>query len=202
MKTFVVAITGASGSLYGLRLVEELLTSGCSVHLCLSEDAFAVLKAETGVNLKGRTDSETGKKIQKRFSSKDVTFYRENNLFAPISSGSFVTDGMFVLPCTMKTLSAIAHGYADNLIERSADVTIKEGRKLILSPREMPFNAIHLENMLKLARLGVTIAPPVPAFYQKPEGIDDIVNFVVGKILDSSGIRHELFRRWGNPGAP
>ena len=191
-----MAITGASGSIYGLRLVEELLKSGCGIHLCLSEDAFAVMKAETGVDLAGKTDSETGKKIQRHFSSKKVKFYQENNLFAPISSGSFVTDGMFVLPCTVKTLSAIAHGYADNLIERSADVTLKEGRMLIIAPREMPFSPIHLENMLKLARLGVTIAPPVPAFYQKPDSIDDVVDFVVGKILDSAGISHDLFRRW------
>jgi 4-hydroxy-3-polyprenylbenzoate decarboxylase len=97
----------------------------------------------------------------------------------------------------MKTLSGIASGYANNLIDRSADVAIKEGRRLIISPREMPFNAIHLENMLKLARLGVTIAPPVPAFYQQPESIDEIVDFVVGKILDCAGISHLLFRRWG-----
>jgi 4-hydroxy-3-polyprenylbenzoate decarboxylase len=98
----------------------------------------------------------------------------------------------------MKTLSGIANGYANNLIERAADVTIKEGRPLLLSPREMPFSAIHLENMLKLARLGVKIAPPVPAFYQKPKKLDDIVNFIVGKILDSFGIEHDLFKRWGS----
>lgn len=197
MKSFIVAMTGASGSVYGLRLVEELLKTGCSVHLCLSQDAFAVTKAETGINLAGGTAVETAKKVQKQFSSKKVTYYPEENLFAPISSGSFPTDGMFVLPCTMKTLSAIAHGYADNLIERSADVTIKEGRLLVLAPREMPLSAVHLENMLKLARLGVRIAPPVPAFYHKPESIHDLVDFVVGKILDVSGVGHDLFRRWG-----
>lgn len=196
MKTFIVAITGASGSVYGLCLVETLVKTGCSLHLCLSDDAFSVLKAETGLCLTGRTDAETEKKIQRHFSSENIRYYPENNLFAPISSGSFVTDGMFVLPCSMKTLSAIAHGYADNLIERSADVCIKEGRMLILAPREMPLSPIHLENMLKLARLGVTIAPPIPAFYQKPGSVDDLIAFVVGKILDSSGVRHDLFKRW------
>jgi 4-hydroxy-3-polyprenylbenzoate decarboxylase len=118
-------------------------------------------------------------------------------MWAPIASGSFKTDGMLIVPCSMKTLAGIASGYAHNLIERAADVTIKEGRRLLLSPREMPFSAIHLDNMLSLARLGVMIAPPVPAFYSHPEKIDDVVNFVVGKILDCMGIDHRLFPRWG-----
>jgi 4-hydroxy-3-polyprenylbenzoate decarboxylase len=196
MKTFIVAITGASGSVYGLRLVEELLRSGSSIHLCISNKAFFIIKTETGVVLGGRTESATEKKVQKYFSSKSITCHNEDALSAPISSGSFITDGMFVVPCSMKTLSGIANGYAENLIERSADVTLKEGKKLIIAPREMPFSVLHLENMLKLSRLGVTIAPPVPAFYQKPENIDDIVDFVVGKILDSAGLRHSLFKRW------
>jgi 4-hydroxy-3-polyprenylbenzoate decarboxylase len=115
---------------------------------------------------------------------------------APVASGSFMTNGMLVVPCTMKSLSGIANGYANNLIERAADVTIKEGRPLLLSPREMPFSAIHLENMLKLARLGVRIAPPVPAFYHGPKDLDGVIDFIVGKILDSFGVEHELFRRW------
>jgi 4-hydroxy-3-polyprenylbenzoate decarboxylase len=115
---------------------------------------------------------------------------------APIASGSFKTDGMLIVPCSMKTLSGIANGYANNLIERTADVTIKEGRALLLSPREMPFSAIHLENMLKLARIGVKIVPPVLAFYHKPKKIDDIVDFIAGKILDAVGVEHEIYRRW------
>ena len=105
---------------------------------------------------------------------------------------------MLIVPCSMKTLAGVANGYANNLIERAADVTIKEGRPLLLSPREMPFSAIHLENMLKLARLGVKIAPPVPAFYHNPKRIEDLVDFVTGKILDSFDIKHDLFRRWGS----
>ncbi len=196
MKSFVVAITGASGSIYGLRLAGELLKSRCKVYIIISKQAFPIIRVETGVNWTGKTESEIEKKIQRYFSSKNVKYYKEDNLSAPVSSGSFITDGMFVVPCSMKTLSGIASGYASNLIERAADVTLKENRKLILAPREMPFNAIHLENMLKLARLGVKIAPPVPAFYHKPKKINDIVDFVVGKILDCSRVDNRLFTRW------
>jgi 4-hydroxy-3-polyprenylbenzoate decarboxylase len=196
MESVITAITGASGSIYGLRLVEELLRSGLKVYLIVSDQAFFVMKTETGINLKGRTGAETEKKIKRHFASKRISYYGEDNLSASISSGSFNTDGMFVVPCSMKTLSGIANGYASNLIERAADVTLKEGRRLILAPREMPFNAIHLENMLKLARLGVKIAVPAPAFYQKPKDINDIVDFVVGKILDASGVKNDLFSRW------
>lgn len=196
MKSFIVAITGASGSIYGLRLTEVLLKSGCRIYLVISKPAFFIIKTETGIVWTGKTEAETEKKIQKHFSTKNIRFFGEDNLFSPVSSGSFVTDGMFIVPCSMKTLSGIANGYANNLIERAADVTLKEGRRLILSPREMPFSAIHLENMLKLARLGVKIVPPVPGFYHKPRDINDIVDFVVGKILDSSGIKNNLFKRW------
>jgi 4-hydroxy-3-polyprenylbenzoate decarboxylase len=205
MKSCIVAISGASGSIYGIRLIEELIKSVDTVYLCVSRPAFLIIKTETGADWSGRKESETGKKIQKYFSSKKIEYFSEDNLAAPVSSGSFLTDGMFIVPCSMKTLSGIsmktlsgiANGYANNLIERAADVMLKEGRKLILAPREMPFNAIHLENMLGLARMGVKIAPPVPAFYQKPKDISDIVDFVTGKILDISGIGHNLFKRWG-----
>ena len=196
MKSFIVAITGASGSIYGIRLIEGLLKSKHKVHLVISKQAFSIIKIETGINWTGNTASEIEKKIQKYFSSENIKYYSENNLSAPFSSGSFITDGMFVVPCSMKTLSGIANGYANNLIERAADVMLKEGRRLILSPREMPFSAVHLENMLKLARLGVKIIPPVPAFYHKPKNIKDIIDFVVGKILDSAEVRHNIFKRW------
>ncbi len=196
MKSFIVAITGASGSIYGIRLIEGLLKSKHKVHLVISKQAFSIIKIETGINWTGNTASEIEKKIQKYFSSKNIKYYSENNLSAPFSSGSFITDGMFVVPCSMKTLSGIANGYANNLIERAADVMLKEGRMLVLSPREMPFSAIHLENMLKLAKLGVKIIPPVPAFYHKPKNIKDIVDFVAGKILDGAEVKHNLFKRW------
>ncbi|MDH4029018.1 MAG: UbiX family flavin prenyltransferase [Nitrospirota bacterium] len=197
MRSFIVAISGASGSVYGLRLVEELVRSVDNIYLCVSKQAFSIITMETGVDWTGKNEAETEKKIQAYYSSEKVRCFTESNLAAPVASGSFVTDGMFVVPCSMKTLSGIANGYANNLIERAADVMLKEGRKLILSPREMPLNAIHIENMLRLARLGVTIAPPIPAFYQKPKDINDIVDFVVGKLLDSAGIDHSLFKRWG-----
>ena len=140
MKSFIVAITGASGSIYGIRLIEGLLKSKHKVHLVISKQAFSIIKIETGINWTGNTASGIEKKIQKYFSSKNIKYYSENNLSAPFSSGSFITDGMFVVPCSMKTLSGIANGYANNLIERAADVMLKEGRRLILSPREMPFS--------------------------------------------------------------
>ncbi len=196
MKTFIVAITGASGSIYGIRLIQELIKSEIRIYLVVSKQAFPIITLETGINWSGKTDSETEKKIQEYFSSKNIRYYSEDNLSAPFSSGSFLTDGMLVIPCSMKTLSGIANGYAGNLIDRAADVTLKEGRMLILVPREMPFNALHLENMLKLARLGVKIAPPIPAFYHKPKTVNDMVDYVVGKILDSSGIVHNLIKRW------
>ncbi len=196
MISFVVAISGASGSLYGIRLVEELSRTVDRVYLCVSHHAFPIIRIETGIDWDGESEMERREKVQAHFGSDRVQLYNENDLSAPFSSGSFITGGMFIVPCSMKTLSAIASGYADNLIARAADVTLKEGRRLILSPREMPFNSIHLENMLKLSRMGVTIAPPVPAFYNKPGSIDDMVDFVVGRLLDSSGTGHNLFKRW------
>ena len=196
MKSFIVAISGASGSIYGIRLVKELIKAEVNVHLCLSNQSFSIIKTETGVDLSGITVQEIEEKVRKYFNSETVNYYGNGNLAAPISSGSFTTDGMFVVPCSMKTLAGIANGYASNLIVRAADVVMKEGRKLILSPREMPFSTIHLENMLKLSRMGVTIAPPIPAFYQKPENMDNIIEFVVGKLMDSAGIENSLFKRW------
>lgn len=204
MKKYILAITGASGSIFGIRLLEELLKTA-EVYLAISLNTFPIIKDETGLDWSPQVESSeleirslrTEEIIRKHFNTDRLFFYDDSHMKAPIASGSFNTDGMLVVPCSMKTLSGIANGYANNLIERAADVTIKEGRPLLLSPREMPFSAIHLENMLKLARLGVKIAPPIPAFYHQPKNVDDIVNFIVGKILDSFGIEHELFKRWG-----
>lgn len=195
MKRYILAISGASGSIFGIRVLENLVKNS-EVHLIISSQSFPIIKHETEINWSGKTDAEVERKIRSYLRSKRVYYYNEFNLEAPLSSGSFLTDGMLIVPCSMKTLSGIANGYANNLTERAADVTIKEHRPLLISPREMPFSAIHLENMLKLARLGVKIAPPVPAFYQKPKDLDDIVDFVAGKILDSLHIKHNLFRRW------
>ncbi|HUO76367.1 MAG TPA: flavin prenyltransferase UbiX [Thermodesulfovibrionales bacterium] len=197
MKRYILAISGASGSVFGIRLLKHLIKRS-EVHLIISSQSFSIISHETGIDWSAGTASQKEKKIRAHLRSRRVYYHNELNLASPLSSGSFITQGMLVVPCSMKTLSGIAHGYANNLTERAADVTIKEGRPLLLSPREMPFSAIHLENMLKLARLGVTIAPPVSAFYHKPGSLDDMVDFVAGKIMDSFGIRHTLFRRWGD----
>lgn len=195
MKRYVLAITGASTSILGIRLLNELLKAG-TVHLVISSQSFSIIKDETGIEWSGRGEKAIEEKIRKHYKTKRLYYHSEHNLSAPIASGSFKTDGMLVVPCSMKTLSGIANGYASNLIERAADVAIKEGRMLLLSPREMPLSAIHLENMLRLAKLGVRIAPPIPGFYNKPESMDDIVSFIVGKILDSVGIENNTFKRW------
>ncbi len=198
MKRFVVAITGASGSIYGIRLIEELLAAGMELHLCISSQSFPIILHETGIDFSCKDEDESQQKIRRHFSSDNIFYYSETNLAAPVSSGSFQTEGMFVVPCSMKSLSGIANGYAQNLIERAADVTLKERRRLILAPREMPLNSIHLENMLRLSRMGAVISPPVPAFYQKPETIEDIIDFVVGRLLDISGVGNRLYSRWGD----
>ncbi|MGO9015564.1 MAG: UbiX family flavin prenyltransferase [Dissulfurispiraceae bacterium] len=192
MKNIILAITGASGAPFGVRVLEELLKTA-TVHLIISSNTFPIIADETGLDWTGDTEL----KLRKQFGADTLNFYEDKNMEAPIASGSFKTDGMLVVPCSMKTLSGIANGYANNLIERAADVTLKEGRHLLLAPREMPFSAIHLENMLKLARLGVTIAPPVPAFYHHPKNLDAMTDFITGKILDSFGIGHALFKQWG-----
>ena len=208
MKKYVLAITGASGSILGVRVLEELLKIA-EVHLVISSNTFSIIKHEAGFDWAGDQEGsdlgvqslelkKTENIIRRQFNTDRLFFHEDRHMYAPVASGSFKTDGMLVVPCSMKTLSGIANGYANNLIERAADVTIKEGRSLLLAPREMPFSAIHLENMLKLARLGVRIAPPVPAFYHKPKDLDEVINFIVGKILDSLGVEHELFERWGN----
>ncbi|HSW62856.1 MAG TPA: flavin prenyltransferase UbiX [Dissulfurispiraceae bacterium] len=192
MKRYVLAITGASGSVLGIRLLEELLRHA-EVHLLVSLNTFPIIRGETGIDWADNTEQA----VRKQYGTDRLYFFDDGQMYAPVASGSFKTDGMFIVPCSMKTLSGIACGYANNLIERAADVTMKEGRPLLLAPREMPFSAIHLENMLKLARIGVKIAPPVPAFYQEPQSLDQMVDFLVGKILDAMGIDHDLFRRWG-----
>ncbi|HEY8462743.1 MAG TPA: UbiX family flavin prenyltransferase [Bacillota bacterium] len=183
-KRVIVGLTGASGSIYGIRLLEALQTLGVETHLILSDWAIKNLELETDYEL-----SYIESLVARKYDNQDLT--------APVASGSFLTVGMVVVPCSMKTLAGIANGYSDNLLERAADVTIKEQRKLILVPRETPLSPIHLENMLKLARLGVVIAPPMPAFYIKPQSLMDLVNHHVGKIIDQFGLEHNLLKRWG-----
>ena len=195
MKRYVFAISGASGSVIGLRVLRELVTVS-EVYLIISSQSFSIIKEETGIDWMAGSDNAIQQRIRASLDSKKIHYCNEHNMAAPVSSGSFNTDGMFIVPCSMKTLAGVAAGYTENLIQRSADVTLKEGRPLLLSPREMPFSAIHIENMLKLAQLGVKIAPPVPGFYHKPHTIDDLVDFMAGKILDVMGVEHHIFKRW------
>lgn len=180
-----IGITGSTGAIYGIRLLEELRRLNHTTHLILSEWGEKCIRMETDY------DPEQVRMLAGSVSS-------DRNMASSVSSGTHMTDGMVVAPCSMKTLSAIAHGYDDTLVARAAGVTIKESRKLVLMARESPLSAIHLENMLKLARLGVTILPPMTEFYTRPGTIDDIINHGVGKCLDQFGIDHGLYRRWGS----
>jgi len=197
MGTYTVAITGASGSIYGLRLLEYLLEKKHKVYLVITREGSFITREETGFDWQG-SEKEVKRKIKKDLKTEraSLDYFDEDNLYAPISSGSVRVDAMVVIPCSMKTLSGIAHGYANNLVERAADVTIKEGRPLVLVPRETPLNSIHLRNMLTLSEMGVKIIPAMPAFYEHPKSIDDLVDFIIGKVLDSLRIENSLFRRW------
>ncbi len=199
MKRYILAITGTTGGVLGLRVLEELLRHG-EVHLILSRASMPIIREETGfTGDKGSEIVESylfSKESRKEVRDMRLIFHDEEDLWAPVSSGSFRTEGMFIVPCSMKTLSALSTGYADNLIIRAADVTLKEGRRLVISPRETPLSPIHLENMLKLARAGVRVVPPMPGFYSRPETVDDMVDFIAGKIIDQMGLDHDLYRRW------
>jgi 4-hydroxy-3-polyprenylbenzoate decarboxylase len=179
----IVAITGASGVIYGKRLLEMLRQNQVETHLVISRAAEKVIEHELQIT---RDDVE---KLANHT-------YEINDWTAPIVSGSFKTDGMIIIPCSMKTLAGIAQGYSDNLILRSADVTLKEKRRLIIVPRETPLNAIHLRNMLELAKQGAVIVPAMPAYYHSPKRMEDLVDFIVGKILDLVRIEHSLYKRW------
>ena len=179
----VVGITGSSGVIYGIMLLKALKKFEIETHLVLSKWAEKNIEIETDENV------NEIKKIAN-------FVYDENNMAASISSGSFRTDGMAIIPCSMKTLSSIANGYDDNLISRAASVTIKEKRRLILVPRETPLSKIHISNMLKLAEIGVVILPAMPGFYHKPKSIDDLISHIIGKTLDQFGINNDMFTRW------
>ena len=198
-QTVAVAFTGASGMPYGLRLVECLLAAGCNVWLLYSQVAQIVARQEMDLSLPSRP-LEVQQMLGTRFSARpgQLRVFGREEWFAPLASGSNPADAMVVCPCTMGTLASIAAGLSQNLIERAADVSIKEGRRLVLVPRETPFSAIHLENMLKLARLGVVILPPSPGFYTHPRSVDDIVDFVVARVMDQLRVPHALMRRWGD----
>lgn len=182
----VIGMTGATGAAIGIRLLQALRELDVRTHLVISKWARATIQMETPYSVK-------------EVAALAYKTYRENDQAAAISSGSFRVDGMVVAPCSMKTLAAIRAGYSDGLIARAADVTLKEQRKLVLVPREAPLNAIHLENMLALTRAGALMLPPMPAFYNNPKTIDDIVNHSVSRILDQFSLDNQITKRWTGP---
>jgi 4-hydroxy-3-polyprenylbenzoate decarboxylase len=183
MRRLIVALTGASGAIFGIRLLEVLREADVETHLVMSKWAVQTLEHET------KTSAAEVRALA-------TVSHDPGNMGAAISSGSFITDGMIIAPCSMRSLGAIAHGTGSNLVHRAADVVLKERRKLVLVAREMPLSDVHLENMLKLSRMGATIMPPTPAFYNHPQTVDDIVDHVVARVLDQFGIGSPLARRW------
>lgn len=228
MHDLVVAMTGASGSIYAIRLLEVLLVSGHTVHLTISKSAALVLDRELGLHvdlnkfnvsqlLPDESELASDSRLQTlmpdhRASLSDISsvfsdsqrgsivYHHYENFRAGIASGSFLTQGMVICPCSMGTLASIAGGHSDNLIHRAADVHLKERRKLIVVPRETPLSSIQLENMKRLVDAGATVLPAMPGFYHTPRSIQDLIDFVVGRICDHLGIEHKLFRRWGDDG--
>ena len=198
LNTVTLALCGASGMAYGLRLLECLLAADLRVNLLVSQAAHLVAKQELGVALPARA-SELETRLSDSLNTRDgqLRVYGREDWNAPVASGSNAADAMVVCPCSMGTLAAIANGISDNLIERAADVMLKEHKKLIVVPREAPFSTLHLENMLKLSRMNAVILPANPGFYHRPQSVEDIIDFIVARILDQLGIEHALVARWG-----
>lgn len=193
MANYIVGITGASGSIYAVRLLQELLNRGHAVHLVVTPNGSRVLTYELQLDLNQYLH-------QQGVNADSLIRYEPDDLFAAIASGSFKTDGMVVIPCSMATLGGIATGTSGHLLGRAADVCLKERRKLILVARETPLSTIHLRNMLSLSEAGAVLLPAVPGFYHHPQKLEDLVGFVVGKVLDSLNLEHQLFVRWqGQP---
>lgn len=196
-KKIIVGITGASGAIYALRTVRALLVNGIEVHAIISGYGAYVIESETDFPLKAKTLLEGFRtSFGDNVLNGDIIKYNNKDLAAAISSGSFKTNGMVIVPCSMKTLAGVAQGVAGNLIERAADVTLKEGRRLVLVPRETPLNKIHLKNMLAASDAGAHILPAMPAFYQKPTTIEELADFIAGRILALFDIEAELFEPW------
>lgn len=198
LNTVTLALTGASGMAYGLRLLECLLAADLDVHLLVSQTAHVVAKQELDITLPPRA-GDLQRQLSEGLGARNgqLRVYGREDWYAPVASGSNAADAMVVCPCSMGTLAAIAHGLSDSLIERAADVMLKEQRKLILVPRETPFSTLHLENMLTLARMNAVILPANPGFYDHPQSIESLIDFVVARILDQLGVQHALTTRWG-----
>ena len=198
-----VALTGASGMPYGVRLLEALVHAQCRIAVVYSQAAQIVARQECDLVLAAQP-REAARQLGARFNASEgqIEVYGQQDWMAPIASGTNAADAMAICPCTVGTLGAIANGLADNLIERAADVMLKERRRLVLVPRETPLSTIHLENMLKLSQAGAVILPPAPGFYALPRTVDDLVDFVVARVLDQLGVRHTLGPRWGDDHTP
>jgi flavin prenyltransferase len=201
-RTVTLGMTGASGAQYGLRLLECLIGADREVCLLVTKPALIVLGMEADQSVSGRP-AEAARALTARYHAREgqLRVFGEEEWTSPVASGSGAPRTMVVCPCSMATVAAIAAGLSDTLLERAADVVIKERGTLVLVPRETPFSAIHLENMLKLARLGVVILPANPGFYHRPTRIDELVDFVVARILDQIGVPHTLTAKWGHEGA-
>lgn len=198
MKTVTLIMTGASGADYGLRLLEELLQAGIKVYLLLSRPAQIVINMETSLRLPSRASDIQSLLVEKYdLSQGQLSVFEKEQWMAPIASGPGVADATVVCPCTTGTLSAIATGSSKNLLERAADVALKERKKLILVVRETPFSEIHLQNMLTLTRMGAVIMPASPGFYHKPKEVSDLVDFMVARVLEHLQIKHQLLPVWG-----
>ncbi len=193
-RPIVLAMTGASGAPYAVRLLRVLANAGRSIHLTISESAKQVIREELGIAV---STSRFEPEVFGDLGSGAVTFHHHSDFSAGIASGSFRTAGMVILPCSMSTLAAIAHGITTNLITRAADVHLKERRKLILVPRETPLSLVHLENMASVTRAGAIVLPAMPGWYHRPQTLDDLVDFVVARICDQLGVDVDLSARWG-----
>jgi 4-hydroxy-3-polyprenylbenzoate decarboxylase len=192
MSNYVVGITGASGSIYGIRLIQQLALKKHTVNVVVTSAGKMVMKEELGVSGLGKMDKLGLSKVKN-----NIKIWENNNFEAPFMSGSSAPEAVIIIPCSVGKLAAIANGISGNLVERTADVALKEKRQLILVVRETPLSLIHLENMVKVTRAGAQILPAMPAFYHHPKTIDDMVNFVVGKVLNLLRIEHNLFKSWG-----
>jgi 4-hydroxy-3-polyprenylbenzoate decarboxylase len=190
LKRIIVGITGATGAVFGVRLLEALNAADVETHLVLSRWGQQTVEHEMGLTVAD-------------LRARAAVLHATGNMAATVSSGSFRTEGMVIAPCSMRTAAAIAHGYGESLVHRAADVVLKERRRLVLVPRETPLSEVHLENLLKLARMGAIIIPPMPAFYNKPATVDDIVNHIVARVLDQFDIDASFAKRWdGKMGRP
>ncbi|MBM7094656.1 MULTISPECIES: UbiX family flavin prenyltransferase [Alteribacter] len=193
-RIFTVGITGASGAVYGVRFVNTLLRAGHRVHLIVSQAGWQVFYHELNEDTSDRNAC-----LERLFETdRDLHIHSLQDFSAPIASGSYQNDGMIIIPCSMGTLAKIAQGISSNLLERTADVMLKERRPLVIVPRETPLHSIHLGNMKTIGDMGGTIVPAMPGFYHQPKTMDDLINFVVGKVLDQLQVEHDLFTRWGD----